>query len=33
MKRDVTIDFEALARWKAVHGIPSNEKMCACAGL
>lgn len=33
MKRDVTIDFYALARWKAVHGIPSNEKMCTRAGI
>lgn len=33
MKRDVTVDFEALARWKVVHGIPSNEKMCTSAGL
>lgn len=33
MKRDVTIDFVALARWKAVHGIPSNEEMCTRAGI
>ena len=33
MKRDVTIDFEAPARWKAVHGIQSNEKMCTRAGI
>lgn len=33
MNNRVKIDFEALDRWRATHGIESEKEMCERAGL
>lgn len=33
MNNRVTIDFEALDRWRDIHGVESEKAMCERAGL